>query len=1226
MMNMLPKYKLLVALSLVLASLSLLPAGAFAQTSNVAPRITQAIDETSLVTISSSVHPLAQAKYDRGPVADSQPIHRGLLLLQRSPEQEAALRQLMDGQQSKSSPNYHQWLTPQQMGQLYGPAQADIQTVSSWLSSHGFQVNRVSASGTIIEFTGTAGEVQSAFHTAIHTYEVNGGTHFANSSPVKIPAALAPVVAGVVSLHNFPKKPMSHAVGVFSKSKTTGEVKALARFGPTPAGHFPTPDFTFAFNGCSESNNVDTSNTCHALGPADFNTIYSVPAGADGTNQSIAIVGDSEICTANSPDFNTQFVGPFGNTVTCSSDDVATFRSLFGLPANSPNVILDGPDPGFNSDETEGDLDVEWSGAIAPKATINFVIAESTEATAGIDLAAEYIVDNNVAPVLSESFGGCEAAVINQFYSELWEQAAAQGITVVISSGDSGSAACDDENTEFTAAFGLAVSGIASTPFNVAVGATDFNYTVAGYPGNFWSTTNTAMTQASALGPIPETPWNDSCAQSLSTVACSTLSAESNPVSSSLNIVAGGGGQSNCLSFKTQDQNGTIVCQTPTFASNTVLGYPKPSWQPVATANGLTMVTDVTRDVPDVALFGADGLVSASFYIVCEQDLDANDAPCSLSTQEPFATFIGVGGTSSSTPAFAAIMALVNQKLAGLGIPAGQGNADYVLYPLAVSHPNSFNDVTVGNNSVPCASTAAGAAPDCSVNSGTGNLVDAPSTTTAWSAGAGYDLATGLGSINVGNLLTNWATAAGSFTPTATTLCMSTTSTANVSCAGPIMGITHGTKVFVNVGVTPSPGTSEFTQAEDVALIGTFSTGTPGCSVPGCTTSGVDRFAVQLNPNSATVGEPVNADIYPLTNGTLTGTSTTFLPGGTYTVVAHYPGDGKFGASESAPISVTINPEASTAAVTVGSVNEVLQAVSTLSASPAAVPYGVLNLVRVDVTGNKSGEETATGSVTITDSIAGGLVGPTGKPASSFTLNSEGYLEDQTAFLAVGSHKFAAQYTGTSGSGDGSYSASSTSAMVPLSVTQCPTQTVIFTASPITVAAGTMVTIMAGTTSFTANNTFGGSVGANMTGSLTFTGTTGVAVAPPAGRPASPTWPVWLLALALSLILLTLLVLFPTRRRWGYAVTTLLLAGIIGTSVSCGGGSGNGGGGGGGGTQLNMSVTPTPAVDQEDQIDFVAGTGSITFTPSHSGTVTVSFSNDPNYANSTSNSIQINVQ
>jgi len=277
----------------------------------------------------------------------------------------------------------------------------------------------------------------------------------------------------------------------------------------------------------------------------------------------------------------------------------------------------------------------------------------------------------------------------------------------------------------------------------------------------------------------------------------------------------------------------------------------------------------------------------------------------------------------------------------------------------------------------------------------------------------------------------------------------------------------------------------------------------------------------------------------------------------------------------------------------------------------------------VDVTGNMSHQETATGNVTVTDSFAGGLVGPTGSPASTFTLNSEGYLEDQTAFLGVGSHKFAAMYTGTSGSGDGSYNASSNSSNVGLSVTQCNTASLILTA-PIVVPAGTPVTIVGAVTSFTSKNVFGGSVGANMTGTLTFTGSTGVATVRPIGTPSSPGWPVWLAALGMSLVLLALLVFFPARRRWGLAFGTLLLVGIIGTSVSCGGG---GGGGGGGGTQLNMAVAPTAAFDGEDNVDFVAGIASITFTPHNSGTVTVSYSGDTNYAKSTATqSVQITVQ
>jgi subtilase family serine protease len=355
-----------------------------------------------------------------------------------------------------------------------------------------------------------------------------------------------------VSFNDFPKKAQSHVLGVFRKDKGSGQVKPLVRFVPTHTGSSPSPNFTFSLNDCSlNAGNADTSNTCYAVGPADFDTIYHVPSpliGAspsfDGTGQAIAIVGDSEICTASSA--SVWQTTPVSQGGCGNADDVASFRSLFGLAANPPNIILDGSDPGLNQDETEGDLDVQWSGAVAPKATIDFVIAADTEASAGIDLAAEHIVDNNLAPVMSESFGVCEAFLGlsgNEFYSSLWEQAAAQGITVIVSAGDSGSAGCDDENTQQTAGLGLNVNAIASTPFNVATGGTDFDYTVANYGSTYWKSSNAGGTEESAVGYIPETTWNDSCAQSFSSLTCASATS----ASSSLNIVGGSGGQSNCL-------------------------------------------------------------------------------------------------------------------------------------------------------------------------------------------------------------------------------------------------------------------------------------------------------------------------------------------------------------------------------------------------------------------------------------------------------------------------------------------------------------------------------------------------------------------------------------------------------------------------------------------------------------------------------------------------------
>src|SRR6266849_348670 len=488
------------------------------QQNRVAARVTETVDDTNRMVLRGNVHPQARAEFDAGVVADAQPVTRMLLLLQRSEEQETALRQLMEEQQSKNSPNYHAWLTPEQFGKQFGPADADVQAVTDWLRSHGFQVSKVSKGRTIIEYSGTAGQIRNAFGTEIHRYNVKGEDHFANVSDPQIPAALSPVVRGVVSLHNFRPKSFLHNAGTFRRNAKTGEVK---------------PAFTF----------TDVNGTFYAVGPADFAAIYNInTTTATGLGQSIAIVGQSNI----------------------NLQDVADFRNVFGLPANVPQVILNGPDPGLVSgDETESDLDVEWAGAVAQQAQIIFVTTQTsqTDSVAGVDASAVYIVDNNVAPVLSESYGACEAGLGtsgNAFYNSLWQQAAAQGITVVISAGDNGSAGCDDPNSQTSAAGGLAVSGFASTPFNVSVGGTDFDDKAN--PLTYWNDAsgNTTPGQASAKGYIPETTWNDSCAGA-STPACSSVK------STGSDLVAGSGGPSNC---STSSSSG--VCSQ---------GYGKPSWQ-----------------------------------------------------------------------------------------------------------------------------------------------------------------------------------------------------------------------------------------------------------------------------------------------------------------------------------------------------------------------------------------------------------------------------------------------------------------------------------------------------------------------------------------------------------------------------------------------------------------------------------------------------------------------
>ena len=703
---------------LALAFLSLMPASATGQANDLQPRIEQAPDESKLTVLRGNTHPLARAEFDRGPAPASLVMDRMLLVLKRSPEREAALEKLLAEQQDRSSSNYHRWLTPEEFGQQFGPSDQDIETIISWLRSHGFQIAEVSKGRTVIEFSGTAGQVQAAFHTAIHRYARNGEEHWANASDPQIPAALAPVVAGVNTLNNFPKRPMSHRIGRFSKSKATGDLRAL------------NPDFTFS------SAKICGSAPCFALGPYDFATIYNVlplwNAGIDGRGETIAVVGQSNI----------------------NIQDVANFRASFGLPPNNPTVQLGGKDPGLqvaSGDEGESDLDVEWSGGVARGANIVLVASESTPASAGVDLSAFYIV-NNMKPtpqILSESYGNCEAVLGtagNAFFNLLWQQAAAEGITVVVSTGDSASAGCDfpDPNvtTEQPATMGLAVSGLASTPYNVAVGGTDFDQFTD--PTAFWNSSNNPSTLASAKGYIPETTYNDSCTNAVFGSSGGSTNTETNcnnqQFSQSIAPVGGGGGVSAC----------TTSNQTIATCSG---GYSKPAWQ-----TGPGVPNDGKRDLPDLSLFAGDGL-AGSFYIVCEADTNAPPtAPCNLNS--PYMDFSGFGGTSASVQAFAGIMALIDQK-AG----ARQGNANPVLYTLAAEESRSacnasspastcvFNDVTVGTIATPCKKNS----PNCTVaTSADANGILFANGTPAYNAGTGFDLATGLGSVNANNLVNKW--------------------------------------------------------------------------------------------------------------------------------------------------------------------------------------------------------------------------------------------------------------------------------------------------------------------------------------------------------------------------------------------------------------------------------------------------------------------------------------
>ncbi len=591
-----------------------------------APRVRQQIDNARVMRLPRTTHPLTGTGRDLGRTSAALPMDRIQMQLMGSDAQQAELDQLTADQHDPNSPRFQQWLTPEQFGKRFGPAQQDVDAVVGWLLDSGFQVDAVGRGRRTIEFSGTAAQVERAFHTQMRHYEVAGERHLANSSDISIPEALAAVIGGVASLHDFRHKPLHRVL--------------------TPL--------------------TDLSGGAHGLSPYDFATIYNVTplwnANFDGTGQSVAIAGRTNI----------------------KLTDVTSFRSTFGLAGNNTQVILNGKDPGIVSsgEETEADLDVEWSGAVAKNAAIKFVVSASTNASDGVDLSNQYIVNNNLAPVMSVSFGACEASMGNSgnaFYGALWQQAAAQGISVFISAGDSGSAGCDNPNATTPASLGLGVNGLASTPYNVAVGGTQFTDTTS--PATYWNTANDSRV-ASAKSYIPEKTWNES--------SYTSANAGTN------NLFAGSGGVSSFYA-------------TPAWQTGTGV----PTGDPAAP-------TQHHRYLPDVSLTasGHDG------YLVMQEG-----------------GLYLVGGTSASSPSFAGLMAIIDQYTGGRN-----GNPNTRLYALAKQSPAAFHDVTLGANAVPCA----GGSPGCSTGAGTVGVMN------GYNAGTGYDLATGLGSVDAYALAFNW--------------------------------------------------------------------------------------------------------------------------------------------------------------------------------------------------------------------------------------------------------------------------------------------------------------------------------------------------------------------------------------------------------------------------------------------------------------------------------------
>jgi subtilase family serine protease len=655
-------------------------------------RISTSLYNGQMVTLRGNIHSLAKPEFDLGRAESSRLIEGLSLSFRPSAAQQKDLDNFLKELGDRSSPNYHKYLTPKQFGARFGMSQNDIDTVTAWLVSKGFSNIKVSNSRNQVSFDGTINQVEAAFAVEMHNYQVDGVTHLANAGAPSVPAALSESLLQVGHLNDFSPKPRA---------------KVKSHFTSFVSGN-------------------------HFLTPGDFATIYDLQplyqAGFDGTGQKIAVIGQTSI----------------------SQTDINNFRSAAGLSASTVTIQ---PVPAgskltqCSGDEGESDLDLEWAGGIAKKATIVFVSASvdtgktcSTRTNSVWD-ALQYAVDNNVAPFISISYGFCESGLPAGFPATVqsWaQQGISQGQTIVSATGDAGAADCD---TGTSATQGLAVDVPAAIPEVTGAGGNEFDGDLAGAVSGTAPNTTAGATQywgasgngsdvaSTALSYIPEEAWNDTATD----------------IANGGGLSASGGGAS------------TI--------------FAKPTWQ-----TGTGVPPDNKRDVPDVSVTASadhDG------YLVCSEDNTAT--PCASGFRDSAGGSLEVvGGTSASAPTMAAVLAILNQSF-GAAPGVGLAPVNPSLYQFATSNPSVFHDVIKGDNKVPCTAPS----PNCPTGT----------TSIGFSTGPGYDQVTGLGSVDANALAQVWSAtipsfsiSAGTFNPTSVAAGGSSTATITVA---PLNGFTE---------------------------------------------------------------------------------------------------------------------------------------------------------------------------------------------------------------------------------------------------------------------------------------------------------------------------------------------------------------------------------------------------------------------------------------------------
>ena len=902
------------------------------------------------VPLARSLHPRAQPKYDQGVIDPQFNFAYVTLVTSLSVSQQRALDKLMAEQQDPSSPNYRKWLTPAQYADRFGLSQNDIDKITTWLKAQGFTVISVGGGRNSVVFSGTAMQIEAAFQTQIHRYNIRGEEHFANATEVKIPAAWSGVVTGVRGLNSFLLKPMN----------------AKRRL------HW---DYYFS----------DSNYTADFIAPGDIATFYDInplyAAGNDGTGQTLAIVGQTDIYLADINDFRSGFALsqiPFSETPT-SGSCTTNSSGLVVSPCTTTNLgyKLVGTDPGTTyscGDLSEADNDIEWSGATARNAQIiyvnspivydancNYVSGGGVEAA--LSAAINPPIGPPIAPVISMSYGACELGANLSDETEL-QQGNVEGITILNSSGDTGAAECDPNESDpwgYLATGGAAVSYPASSVYVTGVGGTAIPW--ADFTSAYWGTTN-GTNGGSLLPPpaprVPEEAWNDDfefaayCDANSSNSFCTsygftattsalqvqeTFATAAEAAGAGNGIGAGGGGVSNCATF-----NGSGQCTA---------GFPLPPWQ-----QGLSFPTPppvAYRYSPDVSLLASPNWPG---YIYCtelsELGLSGTGSTCAPGGTAGITNALSLvdsqgnpdppilGGTSVSTPIFAGIVALLNQYL---GTPNGVGNVNPTLYKLAIKPNNSFNQLTsvdTGNNQVFC---VAGDPPNQTLEAG----LICPGTTGVLGflssnadTATGYNLVTGLGSVDVNNLAVAWAAAR--------------TTSATVLGAAPTSA-TQGQTVILTATVSPSSATGMVTFSIGATTIATIPL---GAGTANLVTNDLPVGADTVTASYA--GDGYNKPSSGTTVVNVTAPTFTFVGGGSHTVLA---GQKTLAYSFTATPTSPIGSPAFTSTVTFGCTFAPADATLTNSSctfTPATITTGTSGATPVSLVITTTGPNSGTGT------------------------------------------------------------------------------------------------------------------------------------------------------------------------------------------------------------------------------------------------------------------------